>query len=387
MRNLVNAIATLTLVVLVTMAAPAYAQGSGGVAQVVLGRDVSLDSGQALESSLIALGGSVTMAPGSRIVGNLTVVGRDATIRGTVQGNVLVMGGSAYLGATSQVLGRVTVVGGRAEKEPGAQVRGAIRQIGHFNLSPFAQSVWPWVGWGLPLFIVSGWGGSSVLLGMWRLFWAVVTATGVAVIGLLVVRFLPHHATIMVETIRDATAASFGVGLLTGVIGLIIIAVLIATVCLAPLGMILILPLALATLLGWTMVGYWLGQHLMPLLSRRASPEPMIVALVGTLVLTAGQQGLMVLSGTPCLGFFFRLLGIAVWLIAAAIGLGALVLTRIGTQRYPVNYALAPQSVVASTPVPPSETFPDAGTMDEPSRRRSRRRRPGSETASQEMHD
>jgi cytoskeletal protein CcmA (bactofilin family) len=382
MRNWMNVIAVLTLMMLMTTATPAYAQGFRSAGQIVLGRDVSLDSGQVLESNLIVLGGRVTMAPGSRIAGDLVVVGGNVVVRGVVRGNVLVVAGGVQLSATAQVMGYVSVIGGRAEKEPGAQVRGAIREIGGFSLGPLARSLGPLGGWGLPLLIISGWGGSSAFLSMWRLFWAVVTAMGVAIVSLLVVRFLPRHATTIVETIRDATAASFGVGLLTGAIGLIIIAVLIATVCLAPLGMLLTLPLALATLLGWTMIGYWLGQRLMPLLNRRASPEPMIVALVGTLVLTAGQQGLMVLSGTPCLGFLFRLLGTAVWLIAGAIGLGAVVLSRFGTQRYPAVQPLVPQSGGASTPVLASETFPDEQPTDEPPRRRPRRKKSESEATS-----
>ncbi|PWH18709.1 MAG: hypothetical protein DDG58_06135 [Ardenticatenia bacterium] len=388
MRNLINVISALTLVMLMTIVVtPAYAQGLGNAGQIVLGRDVSLDSGQVLENSLIVLGGHVAMAPGSQIAGDLVVVGGNAAIRGVVQGNVLVVGGGIHLGTTSQVMGNVSVIGGRAEKESGAQVRGSIREIGTFSLGPLARSMRLLGGWGLPLLIVSGWGGSSVFLSMWRLFWAAVTAMGVAIISLLIVRFLPRHAVTIVGTIRDATAASFGVGLLTGAIGLIISAILIVTVCLAPLGILLTLPLALATLLGWTMIGYWLGQHLIPLLNKRASPEPMIVALVGTLVLTVGQQGLMVLSGTPCLGFFFRLLGMAVWLIVSAIGLGAVVLSRFGTQPYSVPQSLALQSGGTSISVLSSETFPDERPVDELPRRRPRRKKPGSEATSQETRD
>lgn len=391
MRNLTQAISALALAMLVTMlvtmATPAHAQGVSNAAQIVLGRDVSLDSGQVLEDSLIILNGRITMAPGSRIAGDLTVVRGDATIRGVVQGNVLVIGGAVQLGATSQVVGGVSVVGGRVEKEPGAQVRGPVREIGGFILGPLTQPMPLLSGWKLPLLLISGWGGTSVFLSMWHMFWAVVIAMGVAVISLLVVRFLPRQATTIAETIRNATAASFGVGLLTGAIGLIIIVVLMATICLAPLGVLLILPLALATLLGWTMVGYWLGQHLIPLLNRKASLEPMVVALVGTLVLTAGQQGLMALSGIPCLGFFFQLLGIAVWLIAGAIGLGGVVLSRLGTQRYPVDLSLTPQPEGTLTSALSSETFPDEGTIDEQPRRRSRRKKLDSEITPQETRD
>ncbi len=388
MRYPINIISVLTLAVLMTMATPAYAQGFRNIGQIVLGRDVSLDSGQVLENSLVILGGRMTMAPGSRVAGDLAVVGGDATISGVIQGNVLIVGGALHLSATAQVRGNVSVIGGRMQREPGAQVQGTIREIGGFNFAPFGQFVGRFGGWGLPLLIVSGWGGSSVVIGMWRMFWAVVTAMGVAVISLLVVRFLPRHATTIVGTVRDATAASFGVGLLTGAIGVIIIAVLIATICLAPLGMLLTLPLALATLLGWTMMGYWLGQHLMPLLNKRASPEPMIVALVGTLVLTAGQQGLTMLSGTPCLGFFFRLLGTAVWLIAGAIGLGAVVLSRFGTQRYPITISPVPQPAVTSTPVSPPEVSRDESTAGGPSQRRTPRpKKSESGIPPQEVHD
>jgi len=373
---------TLALLLAAT-AMPAYAQGAGRAGQIVFGRDVKLESGQTFEGDLIVLGGHVTMAAGSRIAGNLTILAGSAVLNGSVQGNVFVVGGNIYLASTAQVTGNVSAVGGRIQREAGAHVAGATREIGGLNLG---QSVWRFAGWGLPVTMMFGWSGSSVVAGVWRLFWVGVTAMVVAIIGLLAVRLLPHHSATIVHSIRNATAASFGVGLLIGSISLFVIAVLMLTVCLSPLGMILTLPLVLATLLGWTMVGYWLGQHLMPLLNKRASPEPMVTALVGTLVLTAGQQILIALGRTPCLGFFFWLIGVVVWLIAAATGLGAIVLSRLGTRQYPTSSPAIIQPVVQSENVPSvtvastlttqaEMSTPGEEAMDNSSRRRSPQRR------------
>jgi hypothetical protein len=123
------------------------------------------------------------------------------------------------------------------------------------------------------------------------------------------------------------------------------------TICLLPIGLLVALGLGLVTLFGWAAVGYLLGQRLVPVLYKGKESSPAFTGLVGVAVLTVVQQGLMVLGKLPCLGIFFWLLGAGLWLVAVSVGLGAVVLSRFGTQPYS-GHATAYPSLPPVSPVP-----------------------------------
>jgi hypothetical protein len=179
-----------------------------------------------------------------------------------------------------------------------------------------------------------------------------VVALVIAGIGLLVVLFLPEHTRTVGQGIHRATPTSFGVGLLTLIVGITAMILLFITCCLIPVGLLLALGLVLATLYGWIVVGYLLGVRIMRAVQKDSGePSPTVSALVGIFLVTLIQQGLMALSNIPCLGFFFWLMGAALWLFVASTWLVAVVLTRFGTQPY---------TRVSPPPTPPPALPPTA---------------------------
>lgn len=337
---------------------PVYAQeGDRGQGQVVFGRNVTLEASEVVDGDLVIFGGNLTTGAGSRIQGDAVVFGGNVVVAGQVNGDVAAIGGNVHLAATARVQGDAAALGGRVQRETGAQLLGQRVETGRLDLTRWLPGAG---GVRLP-FASTRAAGFDVVAGFLRLFRAALFSLIVAVIGLLVVLFLPEHARVIGNTITGAPPASFGVGLLTMIVGVALIAVLIVTICLAPLGLLLALPLALATLLGWAVTGYVLGQRLMPLLKPGATPVPHITALVGVLVLTGVQQGLTVLGDLPCLGFFFWLLGAAIWLVGTSLGLGAVVLSRFGTQPYPeAPVPVGAPPPTSLPPAPPADVAPDA---------------------------
>jgi hypothetical protein len=162
------------------------------------------------------------------------------------------------------------------------------------------------------------------------------------------------------------------------IVGAAAIALLFITCCLAPVGVLAVLALVLATLYGWIVVGYLLGQRMLRAIQKNQEPTPTASALVGIFTVTLAHQWLTTLGGIPCLGFLFWLLGAGLWLVVASTGLGAVVHTRFGTQPYSgTSPARRPPPVLPPmSPLPPSETpdrrFPAKLTLSHrpcPSRR------------------
>ena len=139
------------------------------------------------------------------------------------------------------------------------------------------------------------------------------------------------------------------------IVGITAMILLFITCCLIPVGLLVALALILATLYGWIVVGYLLGVRILRAIQKEGGlPSMTTAALVGIFVVTLIQQGLMALSNIPCLGFFFWLMGAALWLFIASTGLGAVVLTRFGTRPY----------TGASGPRRPSPALPPASEKE-----------------------
>lgn len=337
MKKLLSA--SLLLILMLSWTTPAFAQGGDGQpGQVIFGNDLRLEEGDVIEGDVVVFGGDLEMADGSSIEGDVVVFGGSGEINGEVDGDAAFIGGSIKLGSTAEINGDVASIGGEVDVDEDAYVRGRVIETTEFDFGriPFPQTgaVPPPpkldLGRGFDLDPLGRFLGIAVGFARGLLMALVVSA-----IGLLAILFLPDHTQTVEQTVKIAAPTSFGVGVLTLIVGVTVVVLLSITICLAPVALLLALALLLATLYGWIVVGYLLGRRILRGIQKdEGEPTPVASVLVGTFIVTLLQQLLMVMGRVPCLGFLFWLLGAGLWLIIAATGLGAVVLTRFGTQAY-----------------------------------------------------
>jgi hypothetical protein len=366
MKKLFNAI--VLLILMLGLATPAFAQdGHEQPGQVIFGSSRNLEAGDVITSDLVIFGGNLTMADGSRVEGSVVVFGGNGQIGGEIDGDLAIIGGNARLASTARVNGDVASVGGQATIADGAYVRGQVVETDNFDLSrlpvPFAHGIPP-----VPQFNVGPryQPFDQFIRLVLALVRSLIVALVVSGIGLLVVLFLPDHTRTVSQTVRQAAPSSFGVGLLTLIVGVLAVTFLAITICLIPIAILAVLALGLATLYGWIVVSYLLGVRLLQTLQKDRQPAPVAAALVGIFTVTVVQQSLLAFSRLPCLGFLFWLLGAGLWLLVASTGLGAVVLTRFGTQSYngPTASHTPPPAL---PPVPPSQPEVPPETQTRPS--------------------
>ena len=370
MKRLVSA--TLLLIVILSWATPVFAQdGPQQPGQVRFGGDLILEAGDIIDGDVGLFGGNLRMAEGSRIRGDVVVFGGSGDINGEVEGDAAFIGGDVEVGPAARIDGDLVSVGGQVSVDEAAHIDGEITGIGSGEIPlPPIKAIPP-----QPRFERSY--GFEPVNQFFRIVLAfmqgLVVALVVSAIGLLAVLFLPRHTRIVGKTITQETPASFGVGLLTLIVGITAMVLLFVTCCLIPIGLLLGLALVLATLYGWIVVGYLLGGRILRAIQKNSvTPTPVASALVGIFTVTLVQQGLMALSRTPCLGFFFWIMGAGLWLIIASTGLGAIVLTRFGTQPYTRSTTPpSPPTALPSTDEPEQLDPPDEAeqpkALDEPS--------------------
>ncbi|MDW8327904.1 MAG: polymer-forming cytoskeletal protein [Anaerolineales bacterium] len=292
--------------------------------EVVTGGDFILRSGETLEGNLIVVGGNVVVEKEAVVTGQVVIFGGDVMLSGTVHRDVVVFGGNLELSETAVVKGNLVRSGGSVRGEEGYEVQGS--EIGGFAAPPLTTMP--------PTPTPSSatdplWGLVRQLFGfVWNSLIALTTAIAVGLLALLVVLLLPEQTRRVSAAISTVPVLSGGIGLLTlfAVPFLAIVLALATLLCFSPFSLLALIVYGIAVLFGWIAVGALLGERLAAS-ARWQNVGPAFTAALGTFLLTLLTGGLGLLPGG---GF----LGALVGLLAASVGLGAVTLTRFGTQPY-----------------------------------------------------
>lgn len=307
--------------------------------KVVTGDDFTLQSGETLEGNLIVLSGTATVEENAVVTGQLVIFGGSATLSGTIQEDAVVFGGELELTSTAVVEGNLVRSGGSVRGEEGYEVKGTEAQG---MVAPPLAIPTP----AQPLAEDSAWWPVRGLFNfVWSSLLALTTAIAAGLLALVVVLLLPEQTQRVSAAMLTAPVLSGGVGLLTliAVPFLAVVLALVTLLCFSPFSLLAMLVYGIALFFGWIAVGALLGERLAAS-TRWQNVGPAIAAALGTFLLTLVTSGLSVLPGGE---FFSSLIGAVV----AAVGLGAVTLTRFGTQPY----------LAAQPPTAPAPPMTDAG--------------------------
>ena len=246
--------------------------------------------------SFVVLTGHLDV-PEGKTFSNAVIFNGDATIEGTVTGNVVAINGDVIV--TGAVDGNVAALNGRAVVNEGAHVHGDVT-------SRLVPQVAPGTVDGSV-----GQMGSRVNLTGLRFasrfaIWVGATVSSF-ILGLLLLLFAPRalEAAALVGSGRTGAAVGWGVVLLIGIPIAAVVA--LVTVVGLPLGLGVLLALALVYWVGWVGGAFVLGRRLVKLPASRMK------------AFAAGWGILRVIAIVPVLASL-------VWVAATVVGLGSLAL-------------------------------------------------------------
>jgi hypothetical protein len=341
-RKLTLSIAILCLFVL-ALPTQALAASPG---LVVIGDRYTLESGETLDEDLLVLGGTVTLEAGSFVNGNILILGGSLEVAGEVDGDITAAGGFIELASTAVVRGDIVYAGGNLSRDPGATVTGETRsETGtpysfiipfHRDIAPFSDIQLPG-GVQVPNFSVQV---NPFFEGLWFILRSLLWA----LLAMLVVMFFSNQADRAADAMIKQPLVTGGLGLLTAVLAPLVVILLVLTICLIPVALILALGLMIAWAFGLIALGMELGQRFAR--AFKSEWHPALAAGLGTFIL------MLVLNG---IGWAIPCIGWVPGALAGAIGLGGVLLTRFGSQRYPAAFPLAPAPIDVPPSVPPLE--------------------------------
>jgi hypothetical protein len=316
----------------------ALAAGSTNILpdQFVFGDNFTLESGEIMNGNLFVFGGNATLEQDSLLNGFILLFGGNLEIFGTVDGSIALFGGNVMLGPTAVVEGDINALGGSVDRDPGAVIEGQVNtnQEGPFWIIPFSG----WSGlsqeWNVPGLNTNWFAGYNPFV---QLLWGIVRTFLWAVFAMLVVMLLTKPTERVASTVVKQPLASGGLGCLTAIVVPLVIVVLAITICFIPVSLLLALALVIAWAFGVIAIGLELGKRIAVIF--KGEWHPALAAGVGTFILVLVMYGIDAVI--PCVGWLPKL-------IVAILGIGAVLLTRFGSQPYPSEGetipALPPQS-------------------------------------------
>lgn len=274
---------------------------------LVIGQSYRLESGETLNEDLTVIGGNASLMEDSNVHGDVVVIGGNVLVDGSVNGDVLAIGGYVNLDEHARVKGNVQTLGGTVERSEQAVVEG----------NDLSDSRGPG-----PVTAVRTPGLNISLEPVTATLMAIFQAMALAALAVVINLFAPRPMERTAQAAVQQAPASGGVGCLT----ILVLAVMAVTIILLPVSLLGMLAAGAAGLFGWTALGLVLGRRIAGWVNQ-AWTDP-VSAGVGTLTLSLLTS---VVGAIACIGW-------TVPFFVSMVALGAVVLTRFGTQIYPPAY-------------------------------------------------
>ncbi len=316
-RNLIliGALAVLALI------ASACSSDSGGENGFKLSRSYQLKSGGQLHGDQVVMAVEIDLETGSQINGDVTLTGNTITLDTTIDGDVVVVSDKLTVGETAHITGDLVVCAKDFQRSTLARIDGNIKEectnSGTVSASNVLESAW--TSWqGSSFFRVS-----SVFVGS-LLFGALAALSALA---------FPVPLVRMSESVQRSPVRAGGIGCLTMLVavGLTVVygisLLLVLPIVLLPFVMVGWMVILFFSLLGWVALAVPFGVYVTRLIGIDRQPR-MVTAAVGGFVLA-------LLLRLWSVFWFTAWIGILATVVLSSIGLGAVILTHVGTKPYP----------------------------------------------------
>jgi hypothetical protein len=304
-------------------------------------RVLVLPKASSTSEGVFKFGSDIVVEEDEEIDGDVVALGGNIQIKGSVTGNVVAIGGDVDVFSTGLVEGDAVSIGGHVTKRGQAEVRGEKVSVGLFTGPRFK---FPFMGT-QPSFIFH-----PFQLPAWAFFLRIFRILFFIFLGIVVISILPKNVTKIKEKVKHDFLKSGLVGLAAEILFLPIFILLIITIIGIPIAL-LVQPLFIlaALILGYTGTCYFIGERLQEHTSLKPGTKIMILVIGILAVELVPLVGRMVgIFGGPLspLALIITLIGWLIAYVVITVGLGASILTRLGTR--PKDITPAPAVIKTS---------------------------------------
>ncbi len=293
----------------------------------LIGRSGVKIDGQ-IDGDLTVMGGAINLGKEALITGDASLIGNSVTLAGHITGDLNIVAENLTINPGTQLDGTLDLCATHFINEQSGDAAVAVRKCG-------ANELTGWQSLRAGMFAAKPFSGGFSAASF---AFTGILALALAAFSGLIVTIFPHRFGQMTQAVRSLPARVSRIGCLTQALALALIAGLgILIAVLPPLGLILLpvlalvlLPLGILFVIGWMTMALLAGDWLLRRFARRTTP-PMLTVIAGSLGLFFIWTLLGILPFGPVLS------GLMV-LLMGAVGLGAAIMTRVGTRSAARSY-------------------------------------------------
>jgi hypothetical protein len=288
-----------------------------------LRRTYDLKEGEQRSGDQVILATTIKLRPESTIDGDATLIGQKVELGAEVAGDVVVVADRLTVKETAVIRGDLVMCVDNLTRENGARIDGEVKkectESRHTSVSNLFESGFE--DWQENFFVRL----TSLIGG--ALFFGALAALSTVIV--------PRPLIRMSRSIRQAPVVTGGVGCLTVLVAIgltlayVVSLLLILPLILLPFVLLGWVLLGLLSVLGWVALAEPFGRFLFRMLHMDEQPR-MVTAAIGGIALT-------VLVRMWSLFWFTTWIGALMMVMLGSVGLGAVVLTRLGTRSYPLS--------------------------------------------------
>jgi len=220
--------------------------------QFIVGDVYILKGFEKIEGNIVGIDTSLFIEEGAAVLGDVHLVGSELEVGGRIAGEINMFGGESHFLKSAVVSGSINKFGNVMEINPGAVIYGEINTFtvpeqGQENQIEDIQ---------LPLKIESLVGPRALII--FQLFINLL----LLLINILIVFLFGPQTIQITKKLAEDPLVSWLIGLLVFIAVPVISIVLIISICLSPIGLILLIVLGLINLWGWGVTSYFTGAKL-----------------------------------------------------------------------------------------------------------------------------
>ena len=273
--------------------------------QFIVGDTYILKSHEKIDGNIVGIGTTLVIEEDAIVMGDISLVGSNLEAYGRIAGDLNVLAGSSFIKDTAIIAGNINQIFQTTNIAPKALVTGEI------NTYTFPSAA-------------GGEAGNRVIsLLEWLRPGRVLALQAARVFALVLLSFLGIYifktpTSRVASAIRSNAPAAWGAGLLTIITAPIVAVVMIITICLSPVGILLLIGFFISSLWGWVALCSILGKKMVNWFNLDWSIEP--ATIFGALILGIFSS---LLAFIPCIGFLLNLM-------ITATGIGGVLLSRFG---------------------------------------------------------
>jgi hypothetical protein len=278
------------------------------------------------QGGVVKFGQSIYIGPGEIVEGDAVAIGGSIIVDGMVRGPAVAIGGSVTITNTGAVEGDAVAIGGQVVKHPGGRVEGENVSLGFLPVPAFSVYRGAQLTFILLLFLLS------------------------LLAGIISYSLVPKNVNKIKIKLEKNFFKSLILGIFSPLLFFVAFILLIVTVIGIPVA-VLVLPLIMvfALILGYSGIAYYIGERLGQN-TRLKAQTPAGTILLGTIAsyffLIVWAVLDFVMLWVPYFGglhlLLLFLLGLAVLYLFTTVGMGAAILTRLGTRPKDVAPTAAP---------------------------------------------